>query len=87
MEDWRMNQMKNVFGNSITVTLFGESHGPQIGAVIDGLAPGLDVDIDFMRKQLELRKPNGKISTQRIEADEPNIVSGVFDGKTTGTPL
>ena len=87
MEDWRMNQMKNVFGNSITVTLFGESHGPQIGAVIDGLAPGLDVDIDFMRKQLELRKPNGKISTQRIEADEPNIVSGVFEGKTTGTPL
>ena len=82
-----MNQMKNVFGNSITITLFGESHGPQIGAVIDGLAPGLDVDIEFMQKQLELRKPHGKISTQRVEADEPNIVSGVFEGKTTGTPL
>ena len=54
--------MKNVLGNSITVTLFGESHGEQIGAVIDGIAPGIEVDIDFMRKQLELRKPHGKIS-------------------------
>lgn len=79
--------MKNVYGNSITVTLFGESHGEQIGAVIDGLAPGIEIDMDFMRKQLELRKPHGKISTQRVEADEPHIVSGVFEGKTTGTPI
>ena len=79
--------MKNVFGNQITVSLFGESHGVQIGAMIDGLAPGLDVDIEFMRKQLELRKPHGKISTQRVETDEPHIVSGVFEGKTTGTPV
>ena len=79
--------MKNVFGNSITVTLFGESHGEQIGAVIDGIAPGIKVDMDFIRKQLELRKPHGKISTQRVEADEPHIVSGVFEGKTTGTPI
>ena len=50
--------MKNVLGNSITITLFGESHGEQIGVVIDGLAPGIDVDMDFMRKQLELRKPH-----------------------------
>ena len=79
--------MKNVLGNSITVTLFGESHGEQIGAVIDGIAPGITVDLDFMRKQLDLRKPHGRISTQRVEADEPNIVSGVFEGKTTGTPI
>ena len=79
--------MKNVFGNSITITLFGESHGPQIGVVIDGLTPGLVVDVDFMCKQLELRKPHGKISTQRVESDRPHIVSGVFEGKTTGTPL
>lgn len=79
--------MKNIFGNSITVSLFGESHGDQIGVVIDGLAPGIDVDLDFMRKQLELRKPHGKISTQRVETDEPHIVSGVFEGKTTGTPI
>ena len=79
--------MKNTFGNNITITLFGESHGPQIGAVVDGLAPGMDVDMDFIRKQLELRKPHGRISTARVEADEPKIVSGVFEGKTTGTPL
>lgn len=79
--------MKNGFGNTITVTLFGESHGEQIGAVLDGVAPGIEVDMDFMRRQLELRKPHGKISTQRIETDEPHIVSGVFEGKTTGTPI
>ena len=82
-----MSKVKNVFGNSITLSLFGESHGEQIGVVIDGLAPGLDVDLDFMRKQLNLRKPHGKISTQRVETDEPHIVSGVFEGKTTGTPI
>jgi chorismate synthase len=79
--------MKNTFGNNITITLFGESHGPQIGAVVDGLTPGMDIDLDFIRKQLELRKPHGRISTARVEADEPKIVSGVFEGKTTGTPL
>lgn len=67
--------------------MFGESHGPQIGAVLDGLAPGIEVDMDFIRKQLNLRKPHGKISTQRVETDEPHIVSGVFEGKTTGTPI
>lgn len=79
--------MKNVFGNSITVTLFGESHGEQIGVVIDGMAPGIDVDMEFVRHQLELRKPHGQISTKRVETDEPMIVSGVFEGKTTGTPI
>ncbi len=79
--------MKNVFGNSITITLFGESHGTQIGAVLDGVAPGIEVDMEYICNQLELRKPHGKISTQRQEADEPKIVSGVFEGKTTGTPI
>ena len=87
LTDWSVDYMKNVYGNSITITLFGESHGAQIGAVLDGLAPGIEVDMDFIRKQLELRKPHGKISTQRVEADEPNIVSGVFEGRTTGTPI
>ena len=85
--DWGVSNMKNVFGNIITVTLFGESHGGQIGVVIDGVAPGIQVDMDFMRKQLNLRKPHGKISTQRVESDEPHIISGVFEGKTTGTPI
>ena len=79
--------MKNTFGNSITITLFGESHGSQIGVVLDGVAPGVEVDLEFIRQQLELRKPHGKISTARVEADEPHIVSGVFEGKTTGTPI
>lgn len=87
LEDWSNSDMKNTFGNSITITLFGESHGNQIGAVLDGVAPGINVNLDFMRSQLELRKPHGKISTSRVETDEPHIVSGVFEGKTTGTPI
>lgn len=79
--------MKNTFGQSVALTLFGESHGEEIGAVLDGLAPGLHVDEDFIRHQLSLRRPQGKISTARVEADEFRIVSGVFEGKTTGTPL
>lgn len=79
--------MKNTFGNSVTVTLFGESHGPEIGAVLDGLAAGIPVDEAFIGKRLALRRPAGKISTARQEADPFRIVSGVFEGKTTGTPL
>lgn len=79
--------MKNTFGQSVAITLFGESHGEYIGAVLDGMAPGLTVDEAFIRHQLSLRRPQGKISTARVEADEFKIVSGVFEGKTTGTPL
>ena len=79
--------MKNTFGNSVSLTLFGESHGEYIGAVLDGIAPGLVVDEDFIRAQLSKRRPSGKISTARREADEFKLVSGVFEGRTTGTPL
>ncbi len=79
--------MKNVFGNSVTVTLFGESHGPEIGAVLDGLPSGIPVDEAYIAERLRLRRPAGAISTARQEADPFRIVSGVFDGKTTGTPL
>ncbi|MBQ8431710.1 MAG: chorismate synthase [Clostridia bacterium] len=79
--------MKNTFGQSVSLTLFGESHGAQIGAVLDGLAPGIPVDEEFLRQQLTLRRPAGKISTARVEADEFQIVSGLFQGRTTGTPL
>ena len=79
--------MKNTFGTSVSVTLFGESHGPEIGAVVDGLAPGLPVDEAFIASQLTLRRPAGRISTARQEADAFRIVSGVFEGRTTGTPL
>ncbi len=79
--------MKNTFGQSLAITLFGESHGQEIGAVLDGLRPGIAIDEDFIRHQLSLRRPHGKISTSRVETDEFRIVSGVFEGKTTGTPL
>ena len=79
--------MKNTFGNALSVTIFGESHGAAIGAVIDGLAPGLAVDEGFIRHQLSLRRPAGRISTARREADEFQILSGVYEGRTTGSPL
>ena len=79
--------MKNSFGNSLTVTLFGESHGEYIGAVLDGLAPGIKIDEEYIRAKLALRRPAGSISTTRVETDEYRIISGVFNGYTTGTPL
>lgn len=79
--------MKNSFGSSVIITLFGESHGAAIGAVIDGIAPGIRVGEEFISHQLELRKPYGSISTPRREADEFQIISGVFEGRTTGTPI
>ena len=79
--------MKNTLGSSVCVTLFGESHGAKIGAVLDGMAPGIPVDEDLIRHQLDLRRPAGRTGTARREADAFEIVSGVFEGKTTGTPI
>lgn len=79
--------MKNTFGNAVSVTLFGESHGPSIGCVIDGLAPGLPVDEAYIADLLSKRRPAGAISTARQEADRFVIESGVYNGKTTGTPV
>jgi len=79
--------MKNTFGTSVSVTLFGESHGEYIGAVVDGMAPGVDVSCEYIAHMLDLRRPSGKISTPRKEKDEFRIVSGVINGKATGTPI
>ncbi len=79
--------MKNTLGKAITVTLFGESHGRAVGAVIDGLPAGIPVDRDRISHELSLRRPHGKISTPRAEKDEFTIESGVFRGYTCGTPL
>lgn len=79
--------MKNTFGNSVCVTLFGESHGKAIGAVIDGLAPGIEINDEYINRMLDFRRPHGKISTPRKETDSFSIISGVLNGKTTGTPL
>ncbi len=79
--------MKNTIGNSLTVTLFGESHGAAIGAVIDGMPSGIAVDEDFIASQLYRRRPKDQTSTPRQEKDEFSILSGVFEGHTTGTPI
>ncbi len=79
--------MKNTIGSNITLTVFGESHGNGIGVVVDGVSPGMEVNENDIKHMLSLRRPSGNISTQRREEDEYTFVSGVFNGKTTGTPL
>ena len=79
--------MKNSFGTQVSVTLFGESHGEAIGAVLDGLSPGVAVDREKIAFALDLRRPVGALGTARHEPDEVSILSGVYEGKTTGTPL
>ncbi|MFI5171365.1 MAG: chorismate synthase [Chitinophagales bacterium] len=78
----------NSFGKIFRITTFGESHGIALGVVIDGCPPGLVLDNDFMRNEMQRRKPGqSKITTQRQEEDEFEILSGVYEGKTTGTPI
>ena len=78
----------NTFGHSFRITTFGESHGTGIGVVIDGCPAGIKLDLIYIQNQLNRRKPGqSKIVTQRKEADEFEILSGTFEGKTTGTPL
>lgn len=69
--------MKNTFGSSVALTLFGESHGQYIGATLDGLAPGITIDHEYISHMLTLRRPSGRISTQRRESDQYRIISGV----------
>lgn len=78
----------NTFGECFRVTTFGESHGPALGAIIDGCPPGLAIDEAFIQAELDRRKPGAsRYTTPRREADQVKILSGVFEGKTTGTPI
>ncbi|MGN1092333.1 MAG: chorismate synthase, partial [Monoglobaceae bacterium] len=78
----------NVWGEKIKLTIFGESHGKGIGIVIDGLPSGFELNLDRVAEQMKRRAPGrNKLSTSRAEADEFQILSGFFNGKTTGTPL
>ena len=78
----------NTFGKNFRITTFGESHGPGIGVVIDGVPAGLEMDETFLQAELDRRRPGqSKVTTQRNEADRAEILSGVFEGKTTGCPL
>ena len=79
--------MKDTFGESVSLTLTGESHGAGIVAVLSGMAPGVAVDEEFITAQLTKRRPAGAISTARQEGDKFEILSGVFNGFTTGTPI
>lgn len=78
----------NTFGNLFTITTFGESHGVAVGGVIDGMPAGIPVDESFLQKEMARRRPGqSAITTGRNEADHVEILSGVFEGKTTGTPI
>lgn len=79
--------MRNVLGTNLTLTLFGESHNEFIGATLDGICPGIKVDDKFIEKQLSKRRPKSNIETPRVENDNYKIISGVFNGYTTGAPL
>lgn len=78
----------NTFGNIFRLTTFGESHGEAIGGVVDGMPAGIDIDLDFIQQELNRRRPGqSKITTSRQEADQVEILSGVFEGKSTGCPI
>ena len=80
--------MGNIFGNIFKLTTFGESHGPSIGGVIDGCPAGLDIDVDEVQQQLDRRRPGqNKITTSRRESDIVKFLSGIFEGKTIGSPI
>ncbi|WP_461790413.1 chorismate synthase [Pedobacter sp.] len=78
----------NSFGQLFRITTFGESHGVAIGVILDGCPAGLNIDLDFIQSELDKRKPGqSKITTQRKESDTVQILSGTFEGKSTGTPI
>ena len=80
--------MKNTFGNAVSMTIFGESHGPAVGAVLDGLAAGLPVDEAAIAAAMDRRRARGDgLSTARTEADAVEFLSGVYEGRTTGTAV
>ena len=78
----------STFGTNFTITTFGESHGKAVGVVLDGCPPNLELSVEDIQKELDRRRPGqSKVSTPRDESDTVEIYSGVFEGKTTGTPI
>ena len=78
----------NTIGNLFTLTSFGESHGPAIGGVVDGMPAGISVDMDFIQHELDRRRPGqSALVTPRRESDRVEFLSGIFEGKTTGAPI
>ena len=80
--------MRNTYGNIFTLTSFGESHGEAVGGVVDGMPAGIAIDLDFIQSELDRRRPGqSAITTSRKEADRVELLSGVFEGKSTGCPI
>ena len=80
--------MRNTFGHIFTLTTFGESHGEAIGGVVDGMPAGIAIDMDFIQQELNRRRPGqSALTTSRQEADQVELLSGVFEGFSTGTPI
>jgi chorismate synthase len=80
--------MSSSFGQLFRITTFGESHGPAVGVVVDGLPPGIDIDVALIQRELDRRRPGqSALTTQRQEADQVQVLSGVFEGKSLGTPI
>ncbi len=80
--------MSSSFGTLFKLSTFGESHGEAVGGVVDGMMPGLDIDVEYIQKELNRRRPGqSKITTPRDEKDRVELLSGVFGGKSTGTPI
>lgn len=80
--------MRNTYGNIFTLTSFGESHGEAVGGVVDGMPAGIGIDLDFIQSELDRRRPGqSAITTSRKEADKVELLSGVFEGKSTGCPI
>ena len=78
----------NTFGEIFRLTTFGESHGPAIGGVIDGMPAGISIDLSVVQHELDRRRPGqSALTTPRKESDRVEILSGLFEGKTTGTPI
>ncbi|NPA45757.1 MAG: chorismate synthase [Chlorobi bacterium] len=80
--------MSNVFGRILRLTSFGESHGPAVGGILEGMPAGVEVDFERIGRQLARRRPGqSKLTTSRPESDEPEFLSGIFEGRTLGTPI
>ena len=78
----------NTLGHYFRLTTFGESHGAAVGGVIDGMPPGVKVDVDYIQRELNRRRPGqSRITTPRSEGDRVELLSGVFEGRTTGCPI
>lgn len=75
--------MSNIWGNQLKLSIFGESHGPYVGITLSGAEAGIPIDETWLQNELKRRAPGGELSSRRAEVDQPELISGVYEGKTT----